>query len=101
MDIKETDLEYLPFKWVKWHCIIPGCRGGSRVKDYGIPGYYFDPCKRRITKNGWRGGWFSNHHTLACCRHFDMIKARTLEFPDTSPEVAASKFVPIKTKKQK
>jgi hypothetical protein len=98
MDIKATDLQYLPFKWVKWQCIVPDCKGGCKVKDYGIPGYYFDPVKPRITKEGWRGGWFSNDHTYACSRHFNLIKARKMEFPDTSPEVAATKFVEVKKK---
>lgn len=71
MDIRDTDLQYLPFKIAKWKCLIPGCKSHGRiVKDYGIPPFYFWPVKQRLYKDGWRGGWFdASLHWVLCNKH--------------------------------
>lgn len=107
MDIKDTDLPNLPYTEVKWFCIFEGCPcGNKKVRDYGLPGYLFDPTKRRTTKHGWKGGWFSvSNHYRACSRHWVLIKRKAVDWPDFSEENAKSKFKPIdkvsKPKKKK
>ena len=78
IDVRESDLPYLPFKLVKWCCFVDGCKGAVRARDYGISPFYFDMAKRRSSiKKGWRGGWFdASAHFYVCSKHmsrFDNI----------------------------
>ena len=96
MDIRDTDLQYLPYKLVKWQCIFPGCKCGTKVRDYGIPGYYYWPVKVRYYKDGWRGGWIFNDHAYLCSKHWKPVIKRQIPFPDHSPEICAKKFITLK-----
>jgi len=71
--IREADLPGLPFKEVKWRCIVPGCRGGTRLRDYGIGPYYYWATKRVKNREGEtrRGGWWNMAiHYYLCSRHW-------------------------------
>lgn len=72
-DIRESDLPALPFKEVKWRCIVPGCKGGARLRDYGNAPYYYWATKEVKDHSGYtrRGGWFNIAvHYYLCSRHW-------------------------------
>lgn len=96
MDIRDTDLPNLAFTMVKWFCIVDGCRGHAKVRDYGIGGYYYWPVKVIRKKDGWRGGWFNNSHVYLCCKHWEPVMNLIIDPPDTSDENRMSKFVKAK-----
>lgn len=100
MDIRDTDLPMLPYKEAHWQCIVPGCKGKCKVRDYGIAPYYYWPVKVRyihkhkMSHAGWRGGWVdSMHHAYMCSKHWDPIMTRKMAMPDHSEEVCMSKVV--------
>jgi hypothetical protein len=95
--ILESDLPLLPFKWVKWKCVVPLCRGGCRLKDYGNAPFYFDPARRVRRKDGARGGWWNvAEHFYMCGRHAKqwdrMVEAIKHRF---NAEYFLGKLVPI------
>lgn len=77
IDIKDEDLQYLPYKLVKWCCCVPGCKGGLILRDYGISPLYYWPVKvKSFLKNGehrWRGGWISLDVHAVLVKHYGMI----------------------------
>lgn len=107
MDVKDSDLPGLPFSLVKWNCIFSGCSSSNkRVRDYGVPGYLFDPVKRRELPLGWRGGWFlTRDHVYACSKHWHLMDQNILTWPECTAEDVLSKLVPLdknlKPKKKK
>jgi|ERR1700761_1606158 len=79
MDIRDTDLPNLPFKTGKWSCIVPGCKGGAKIRDYGIGPFFYWAVRVIRGEKGWRGGWFSApNHTYMCSKHWPMYKKGTL-----------------------
>lgn len=71
--ILESDLSLLPYTYKKWKCIVPGCKCGSRVRDYGLGLYFYEAVKIRIDKQGdvRRGGWWNiEFHWLMCAKHW-------------------------------
>lgn len=93
-DIRDTDLELLPFTVIKWHCILPGCTCGTMVRDYGIAPHYYSPRK------GW--GWVDGATWWMLCskhwKHKDRI-LRSIEHRMTA-EYMLSKFGPAENKKK-
>lgn len=74
MGVLESDLPQLPYKFVKWQCMAPGCTSSVRVKDYGINPFYFWAIRihHDEKKHFWRGGWFdASGHWRLCSRHWD------------------------------
>jgi len=97
MDVRETDLPLLPHKSVKWHCIVPGCKGCVTVRDYGITPYYYWPVKIRYTNEGYRGGWIdSTTHYYFCSKHWKPITKGEIIVPEYTPKLCASRFVTLK-----
>lgn len=73
--IRQGDLITLPFVLKKWRCVVPLCKGGCTVRDYGNdPMYYWH---RKNIREGrgkhgdwWSGGWFdATNHFYMCSRH--------------------------------
>lgn len=102
--VLESDLPMLPYTLVKWRCIVPGCRGGSRAKDYGMSPFYFDPCKRRHNekKGTWRGGWFDATGHFYVCSHHSKQWERICSMMEHrfSPEYFLTKIVTVPAKAQ-
>ena len=100
MGIKETDLPMRPYTEVKWNCYIPGCKGGAKIRDYGILPFLFDFRKRRRRKSKiglilWRGGWFDiSAHYYLCGKHSEMVPVTI------TPEFMLSKISKIKESKR-
>lgn len=96
MDIRDTDLPNLPFKPGKWCCIVPGCKGGAKIKDYGIWPYFYWAVKVRRHDNGdWHGGWFvATNHVYLCSKHWPMYRTSGLNTADIphSEEINLSKI---------
>lgn len=99
MGILESDLPNLPYKPVKWRCVVDGCRGATRLRDYGIAPFYFWPVKIRREKNGaWRGGWVTPEHGYICSRHFVAYQKNSVGFWRSyanTVEYLFSKIIPI------
>jgi hypothetical protein len=79
MGILESDLPNLPHKLLKWRCICDGCRGVTKLRDYGISPIYYWPVKVRRYKNKagedmWRGGWTNLDHGYICGKHWHQYK---------------------------
>lgn len=74
MGIMESDLPNLPYKLVNWHCVVEGCKGKTKLRDYGIAPFYFWQVKvYRGVKKGiemWRGGWMMPDHCYICSKHW-------------------------------
>lgn len=104
MDIRESDLPGLPYKPMRWFCMVEGCTCKTTVRDYGIPPIYWWPIRIIREKNGdWRGGWTSALHGYICSRHFKEYKANPRAFMKThirDADQLLSKIIPI-TKKLK
>lgn len=77
-DIRESDLPNLTYKLIHWLCMVPGCRGKAKIRDYGLAPLYWWPVQvRRFQKDGqdmWRGGWIQLDHGYICSRHFQVYK---------------------------
>jgi len=99
LDIKDSDLPYLPYKLVKWTCCMPGCKCGTSIRDYGLGDYYYWPVKVRRMKNGWRGGWMECSHWYLCSRHYKLFQDRQLALPYLNYKLAKSKFTSVAVKK--
>ena len=97
MDIRDSDLPNLPFTMVKWHCLVPGCKAHTKVRDYGLVPFYYWPVKVRYYKDGkWRGGWLENAgHWYLCSKHWKPVVSRQIPCPDHSEAACISKFVKI------
>lgn len=75
MGILESDLPNLPFKLVKWVCIVDGCTCGTKMRDYGISPIFWWPVKITRKKDGsYRGGWTDFTHGYICNRHWPEYK---------------------------
>lgn len=100
--IKESDLPLLSYTEVKWKCVVPGCRGGCKLRDYGLDPFYYDIAKRRSDKEGntRRGGWWDmTCHYYLCGRHWkDSDRIRQMMQHRFNPEFFLSKIVPINKK---
>ena len=69
MGIFPSDLPNLPFKLVKWKCMVKNCNHYKRVKDYGIKPFY-----RFGNKNA---EWLDSFaHNFLCGKHFPIWKRR-------------------------
>lgn len=95
MDIRDSDLPYLPFKEVWEYCIVPGCKGRCKMRDYGISPYYYWPVKISNTKHGFRGGWVHACHGYLCSKHWKPIVKRQMEMPERTEEICLSRFKPV------
>lgn len=80
MGILESDLPGLPFKPVKWVCMVEGCSCYTGLRDYGIFPYYFWPVKVKRSKDSWRGGWTEYTHGYICSKHFPEYKKSPMAF---------------------
>lgn len=99
MDIRDSDLPYLPYKEVWQYCIVDGCKGRCKMRDYGLFPYYWWPVKVRYSERGYRGGWSHFMHRYACSKHWKQIQKREIDWPESSEEFCLSKFVPVIKKK--
>jgi hypothetical protein len=73
MDIRESDLPGLPYKLVKWKCVVKSCNHYTRMKDYGLKPLFW-----------WaRGGKFKwvdiTIHFLLCHKHSKIWNKRHVE----------------------
>lgn len=88
MDIRDSDLQYLPFKMGKWLCVVKDCKGYTGIKDYDLTPYYWNNVKRSRTSIGWRGGWFSVvNHFFICSRH-------VIEYRELGWRMFKNKYLP-------
>jgi hypothetical protein len=99
MGILESDLPNLSYSLVKWKCVVDGCRGATKLRDYGIPPLYYWPVKILREKDGaWRGGWVTPEHGYICSRHFKEYKQNSVGFwrkHANTVEYLFSKIIPI------
>lgn len=100
MGILESDLVNLPYKPVKWFCLVEGCNCNTIVRDYGISPIYFWPVIVRRKEGGlWRGGWTSCLHGYICSKHFKQYKTDHISFIRKhvrDDQAMLNKIVPIK-----
>jgi len=117
MGVLESDLPNLPYTLVKWKCMCIGCKGATKLRDYGIAPFYYWPVKvvRSRDKAGvttWRGGWTNMEHGYICSKHFPQYKLDPHHFeqkytfkylqttdPEKISQYLMSKIKPIKKSK--
>jgi hypothetical protein len=65
--MEREELDLVQFTVVKWICSGKGCRGHTKVRDYGIAPEYWHPRKSI--------GWFSILRTFwMCSKHYKFYK---------------------------
>lgn len=87
--LKAEDLAFLPYTPGRWLCVVPGCKNGTAIRDYGLfPMVYWpkkDPLKYHWKRKGLRRNfkpglvnytnWFSAYsHYFICGKHNKMHK---------------------------
>lgn len=61
------ELDKIPFEVVRWNCFVKGCKGHTKVRDYGAWPEYWHPRKSI--------GWFSIfQYYWLCSKHNKLIK---------------------------
>ncbi len=81
MGILESDLPNLPYKLVKWQCMVDGCKNACRVRDYGIAPHYYWPVRVFRAEDGsWYGGWITALHGYICSTHWKEVNKGRVAF---------------------
>lgn len=94
MGVTEADLPNLAFKMYRWYCGVEGCQRYTRVKEFGLPPYFFWPVKQyhNEKKKLWRGGWIEGTaHAFLCGDHWKPVNDGRIII-DYTPKLCLSKF---------
>lgn len=75
--LTDDQLQYLPYKQVKLYCIVSGCKGFAKVRDYGLYPVLYWPSKngKRWHDEKERSNWFNVFiHYRTCSKHYKQPK---------------------------
>jgi hypothetical protein len=68
--LPKAQLDLIDHDIYKWHCCAEGCKGFTRIRDYGESPFYYH-----------RKGWYDlTHYWWLCSKHWPMDK-KGIQFP--------------------
>lgn len=99
MDIRDSDLPNLPYKLVKWKCIVKNCNRFTRMKDYGIdPLYHWGKKKNKWISVMLHFFLCPKHWPIYNRRHIPGVEDPLIPMPKTIEEIQQTIIPIIKSK---